>query len=230
MNGDQLHKELPEPVRRYFEEVAQVEPPDDLMSKTMAQVESEPRGNRFSLPPVFIAVAATAVAAGVLAVVLLGPNLFRDGGLTGEPPSPSPTPAETPWMTGRELKHALTERWGSDWQKMTVGSELSTVYETETGSGHIQVHPPYDAAAKVFVGADLTEKGAWSARRVQELLAPDAMAWIAETLERALEANGPFFKSTETASGGHICITVVREKHISDWLNVAFRPDPCDVH
>ena len=96
MNREQLNQGLPEPVRRYFEEVARMEPPDDLMHSAMAQVEAEPRANRFSLQPVLMAVGA--IAAVVIVAFLVGPNLFN--GIGTPAALPTPTPSATtgqPW-------------------------------------------------------------------------------------------------------------------------------------
>jgi hypothetical protein len=96
MNRDQLRNALPEPVRRYFEEkVARMEPPNDLMHTAMAEIESEPRVNRFSLGA--LAALAAGIAA-VAAVAFFGLNLLNSGapsGPGGAPratASPSPTP------------------------------------------------------------------------------------------------------------------------------------------
>lgn len=99
MNRDQLRNELPEPVRRYFEEVARMEPPNDLMDTAMAEVESNPRVNRFSLLP---AVATLAGAAAVVAAIVIGANLFGGSQLFGGTHSPTPSPssrtaAYQPW-------------------------------------------------------------------------------------------------------------------------------------
>ena len=97
MNRDQLRSELPEPVRRYFEEVARMDPPVDLLEAAITQVESEPRVNRFSFLPAFAAVAATAVLAAVIAFNVFGIKL---GPPTGTEPTPtaqgSPTPEASP--------------------------------------------------------------------------------------------------------------------------------------
>jgi hypothetical protein len=103
MNREQLPNELPEPVRRYFVEVARMEPPNDLMDTTLAQLESEPRENQFSLLPAFAAVAG---AAAVVAAIVIGANLFGNGGVGHTPASSTTTPSassasaptsEQPW-------------------------------------------------------------------------------------------------------------------------------------
>jgi glutamine cyclotransferase len=93
MNRDQLRQELPEPVRRYFEEVAQMDAPNDLMDKAIAQVESEPRINRFSWLPAFAVVAATALIGAVIAFNVFGSDLF--GPPTGGDASPTPEASAT---------------------------------------------------------------------------------------------------------------------------------------
>ena len=93
MNRERLRQELPEPVHRYFEEVARMEPPNDLMDSAMAQVESEARVSRFSLPA-FFAISAAAVA--LVAAVLIGANLFGGGGLIGGTQTPTPIASASP--------------------------------------------------------------------------------------------------------------------------------------
>ena len=105
MSREQPRNGLPEPVRRYFEEVARMQPPSDLMDAAIAQVESEPRVNRFSWLPALVAVAATAVLAAVIAInvfgIDLGPPVGSDssptpqGSATSEPTSSLP-PIQTP--------------------------------------------------------------------------------------------------------------------------------------
>lgn len=111
MNREQLRNELPEPVRRYFEEVARMNPPDDLMDAAIAQVEAQPRVNRFSMLPAFAALAATAVLAAIVAFgvfgVKLGPPIGTDASPspTGEAsPTPEASPSELPIMTPPPLE------------------------------------------------------------------------------------------------------------------------------
>ncbi|HET6744390.1 MAG TPA: PQQ-binding-like beta-propeller repeat protein [Candidatus Limnocylindria bacterium] len=92
MNREQLRRELPEPVRRYFEEVARMEPPVDLLSAAITKVESEPRVNRFSLLPAMVAVAATAVIAAVIAFNVFG---LKVGPFVGDDASPTPQGSPT---------------------------------------------------------------------------------------------------------------------------------------
>lgn len=103
MNRDQLRRELPEPVRRYFEEVARMNPPDDLLEAAIIEVESQPRANRFSLLPAFAAVAAMAVVAAVIAYGALGLGIVPSIG-----DEPSATPEASERLGGRppeELQH-----------------------------------------------------------------------------------------------------------------------------
>lgn len=93
MNRDQLHTELPEPVRRYFKEVARMEPPRDLLDATIAQVETQPRINRFSLPTAFAAAGAAAV---ILIAIAFGVFNLALGPPTGAEGSPSLTPLASP--------------------------------------------------------------------------------------------------------------------------------------
>jgi len=102
MNREQLRNELPEPVRRHFEEVARMNPPDDLMDAAIAQVETEPRVTRFSLLPAFAALAATAVAAAVIAFGFFGLELGLPIG-----DEPSATPHASAGLTDGPLPAAL---------------------------------------------------------------------------------------------------------------------------
>jgi outer membrane protein assembly factor BamB len=100
MNRDQLRKELPEPVRRYFEEVARMEPPTDLMHAAIKEVEAQPRGNRFSWLPALVAVAATALIAAVIAFNVFGLDLF--GPLVGTDATPTAQGSPTPKASATE--------------------------------------------------------------------------------------------------------------------------------
>jgi hypothetical protein len=97
MNPEHLRKELPEPVRRYFEEVARMEPPIDLMDGAISEIEMQPAVNRFSSLPVIAALAATAA---LFAAIVAGAGLLgRDQ--PGNVPVPSashaaPTPTLVP--------------------------------------------------------------------------------------------------------------------------------------
>jgi hypothetical protein len=132
MNRDQLHNELPEPVRRYFEEeVARLEPPNDLMHTTMAEIESEPRVNRFSLGG--ISPLATGLAAvAVIAALVLGFNLFNRGGTAGPggTPQPTATPSPTPLAHGHQLRNLVT-----------VGSQIDPRQENLPPGGYY-IGPP----------------------------------------------------------------------------------------
>lgn len=78
-------------------------PPDDLMDVAIAEVESQPRVNRFSLLPAFAAVAATAVVAAAIAFGVFGPEL---GLPIGDEPSATPQPSElTEGPTPAALEH-----------------------------------------------------------------------------------------------------------------------------
>ncbi|HEX6139146.1 MAG TPA: hypothetical protein VF013_01620 [Candidatus Limnocylindria bacterium] len=85
MNRASLRNELPDPVRRYFEEVARMNPPHDLMDTTIAEVEASPRVNRFSMP-----VLALAAAVVVALAALIGFGLYRTQ--VGPPNDKSPSP------------------------------------------------------------------------------------------------------------------------------------------
>lgn len=73
MNRETLDTELPEPVRRYFEEVAHMEPSTDLMDGVITEIEMQGAVNRFSSVPVFAALAAAGV---LIAAVVAGAGLI----------------------------------------------------------------------------------------------------------------------------------------------------------
>ena len=91
MNPSQLRSDLPEPVRRYFLEVAQMEPPADLLDAAVAEIERTPHVNRFAALPIFGFVAAAVVVIGILVFSLL-PTIAPNVGDA----SPSPTASEAP--------------------------------------------------------------------------------------------------------------------------------------
>ncbi len=99
MNPSQLRGDLPEPVRRYFGEVAQMEPPADLLDAAVAEIERTPHVNRFAALPIFGFVAAAAVVVGIIVY-----TLFPIAAPSIGDASPSPTaseaaaPSETPPM------------------------------------------------------------------------------------------------------------------------------------
>ena len=94
MNTSQLRGDLPEPVRRYFLEVAKMQPPADLLDAAVAEIERTPRMNRFAALPIFGFVAAAAVVIGLLVYTMMTPALPD----VGDEPTPtvSPTAAPTP--------------------------------------------------------------------------------------------------------------------------------------
>ncbi|MDQ2674723.1 MAG: PQQ-binding-like beta-propeller repeat protein [Chloroflexota bacterium] len=102
MNQSQLRGDLPEPVRRYFLEVAQMQPPADLLDSAVAEIERTPRINRFSAMPIFGFVATAAVVIGLLVFSFMNPAPPD----VGEDATPSPSaavsqaaPTETPEPT-----------------------------------------------------------------------------------------------------------------------------------
>ena len=92
MNQSQLRGDLPEPVRRYFLEVAQMQPPADLLDAAVAEIERTPRINRFSALPIFGFVATAAVVIGLLVYTFMNPALPD----VGDDPTPSAAPSATP--------------------------------------------------------------------------------------------------------------------------------------
>jgi len=131
MNPEQLRNELPEPVRRYFEEVARMEPPDDLMQTAIAEMESLPRTRGFSL--LRIGPLATGLAAiAVIVAVVFGFNLFNRGGTAGpgDTPHPTATPSPTPVAGNHQLRNLVT-----------VGSQLDPRKENLPPGGYY-IGPP----------------------------------------------------------------------------------------
>lgn len=92
MNTSQLRGDLPEPVRRYFLEVAQMQPPADLLDAAVAEIERTPRMNRFAALPIFGFVAAAAVVIGLLVYTMMTPALPD----VGDEPTPSAASSATP--------------------------------------------------------------------------------------------------------------------------------------
>ena len=106
MNSSQLRGDLPEPVRRYFLEVAAMEPPSDLLDAAVAEIETTPRVNRISLMPIAAFAAAFVAAVAILAYSLLPSGPSNIGGDATPSPGasasqaasaePSPTAPEIP--------------------------------------------------------------------------------------------------------------------------------------
>lgn len=98
MNRSQLRGDLPEPVNRYFDEVALMQLPNDLLDAAIVEIERSPHVNRFS-PMGSVGLAAAAVI-GVLAVAGIAASYaFGPDPNFGSGPSPSlaeQTPAPTP--------------------------------------------------------------------------------------------------------------------------------------
>ena len=98
MSRQRIGGDLPEPVRRYFSEVAQMQPPNDLLDAALTEIQGPPAPHRFSLLAVF-GFAAAAVA-GILALAVLVPGLQQVAGpTTSQQPSPSaqsPTTSQQP--------------------------------------------------------------------------------------------------------------------------------------
>lgn len=90
MNQSQLRGDLPEPVRRYFLEVAQMHPPADLLDTAMAEIERTPRANRFAALPILGFAATAAAVIGLLVYTLMTPAVPD----IGEEPDPSPSASE----------------------------------------------------------------------------------------------------------------------------------------
>lgn len=94
MNRSQLRGGLPEPVNRYFDEIALMQPPDGLLDAAIEEIERTTQLNRFAPLP-FVGLAA-AVAIGI---ALLFSGFFPSSPLkfgSDETPIPTATQAPTP--------------------------------------------------------------------------------------------------------------------------------------
>jgi hypothetical protein len=94
MNRDLDTTRLPEPVERYFREVATMQPPAELMDDVLERIEatSAPRRTILSFAPIAAAVLSVAViGAGVWALSQAGPV-----GVPGPGADESPIPAQSP--------------------------------------------------------------------------------------------------------------------------------------
>ena len=96
MNRSQLRGDLPEPVSRYFDEVVRLQPPNDLLTAVIGEIERSPRVNRFSP----LATAGLAAAA-VIGIALFFSAFFSStpsnvGGEATPIPSVTPTPTAEP--------------------------------------------------------------------------------------------------------------------------------------
>jgi hypothetical protein len=100
MNRSQFRGDLPEPVSRYFDEVAVMQPPNDLLDAAIVEIERTPQANRFSpLAPVGLA------AAAAIGIALLFSGFFSSapmniGGDETPIPSVTPTPTSSPRALG----------------------------------------------------------------------------------------------------------------------------------
>jgi hypothetical protein len=100
MNRSQFRGDLPEPVSRYFDEVAVMQPPNDLLDAAIVEIERTPQVDRFSpLAPVGLA------AAAVVGLALLFSGFFSSapmnvGGDETPIPSVAPTPTPSPRALG----------------------------------------------------------------------------------------------------------------------------------
>jgi hypothetical protein len=94
MNRSQLRGDLPEPVSRYFDDIALLQPPADLLSAAADEIERTPQASRFSPLP-FVGLAAAAA----IGIALLFSGFFSSAPLkfgSDETPVSTPTKAPTP--------------------------------------------------------------------------------------------------------------------------------------
>ena len=159
MNRSQLRGDLPEPVRRYFSEVAKMQPPSDLLDAAVAEIERTPRVNRFT------ALASLGVAAAAVVLGFLALNFLPSGpsGIGTDPSptssggqSPSPVPVAThPALETLPSAGSITARYdvgdaghpvlyahGSVWLSNPAAGILSRL-NPQTGeiTGSVEVNP-----------------------------------------------------------------------------------------
>lgn len=187
MNRETLRTELPQPVRRYFEEVARMEPPADLMDGTITEIEMQGAVNRSTFTPVFAALAATAV---VIAAVAFGISLMG-GDQTGNRPvatfSPAPTATLVP---GALIPEELQARF--------YGTDAS-----EAGSGH---SGSVEFTATSFRYID--QYGATQFRSGASLVAPGEIRLIAVSPDECANDSGTIgtYRYSLSADGKRLTI------------------------
>lgn len=92
MNRWQLRGDLPEPVSRYFEDIALQQPPAELLSAATDEIERTPQASRFSPLP-FVGLAAAAA----IMMALLFSGFFSSAALKfGSDETPVSTPTQEP--------------------------------------------------------------------------------------------------------------------------------------
>ena len=86
MNRSQRQGDLPEPVRRYFNEVGQMQPPPDLLDGMAAEINDSPQPRRFSPVAAFGLAAAAVVILSVIGYSFVaGPREVGVPSATAEP-------------------------------------------------------------------------------------------------------------------------------------------------
>ena len=86
MNRSQRQGDLPEPVRRYFHEVGQMQPPPDLLDGMVAEINDSPQRRRFSPVAAFGLAAAAVVVLTVIGYSFVaGPRDVGFPSATAEP-------------------------------------------------------------------------------------------------------------------------------------------------
>lgn len=135
----QVRGDLPEPVRRYFNEVEHMQPPNDLMDAAVAEIHNAPKPHRFS-PIVTFGLGAAVAAAGMLALIVFLPGLREVAipNATAPPsdsqvPSASPTPAQSTLPQSRYLITLGSVLLGyddyADWPASTEAREKGIGFE-----------------------------------------------------------------------------------------------------
>jgi len=94
MNRSQLRGDLPEPVYRYFDDVALLRPPADLLSAAIDEIERTPQLNRFAPLPLVGLAAAVAIGIALLFSGFFPSSPLKFG--SDETPVSTPTQAPTP--------------------------------------------------------------------------------------------------------------------------------------
>lgn len=100
MNRSRPRGDLPEPVSRYLDEVAVMQPPDDLLDAAVVEIERTSHASRFSPVPYAGLAAAAAIGIALLFSGLFSSAPMNMGGDETPIPSVTPMPASSPRALG----------------------------------------------------------------------------------------------------------------------------------
>jgi streptogramin lyase len=208
MNRDLDTIRLPEPVERYFREVATMQPPADLMDDVLERIEASasPRPNFLSFAPLAAAaLAITVMGAGVWALASSGPS---DAGTVVDPVAsptarPSPSPIRiAPSPNIQELPRVVeeTHRLGSVDHYPMLAYGHGTLWMYDWGANELVRYDPASGAEQTRI--DLGPPGGQrlDERDAAVVVTPDAVyaAAAGDLIVRVDPATNEF---TELASG-----------------------------